>query len=180
MKKLFLFVTLLIIIHSNVFTQGCLPQGITFDLQSEIDNFQTNYPGCNEIEGDILIGWTSGLSNNISNLNGLSVLTSCGGNLSIKGNEELIDLSGLNNITQVGGDLIIWQNFQLNNLSGLENLSFIGGSLEIVGSNLLNLSGLLNIEHIEENLRIGNNSNLTNLSGLNNITYVNDTLRNIL
>jgi hypothetical protein len=48
----------------------CLPEGINFTTQAQIDNFQTNYPGCTEIEGDVLI-----LGSNITNLTGLSVLT---------------------------------------------------------------------------------------------------------
>jgi S-formylglutathione hydrolase FrmB len=53
---------------------SCLPQGITFTNQAQIDNFQTNYPGCTEIEGDVTIA-----GDDITNLNGLSVLTSIGG-----------------------------------------------------------------------------------------------------
>ena len=49
----------------------CLPEGITFTTQEEIDNFQSNYPGCNEIEGDVEIN-----GDDITNLNGLNVLTS--------------------------------------------------------------------------------------------------------
>ncbi len=63
---------------------SCLPEGITFTTQEEIDNFQTNYPNCTEIEGDVLIGGWNG--SNITNLNGLNVLTSIGGNLEILGN----------------------------------------------------------------------------------------------
>ena len=55
MKKFILFVTLLSIIYSNVFSQGCLPEGITFTSQEQIDNFQANYPGCTEILGDVEI-----------------------------------------------------------------------------------------------------------------------------
>ncbi len=35
----------------------CLPEGITFTTQAQIDNFQLNYPGCTEIEGDMKIKW---------------------------------------------------------------------------------------------------------------------------
>ena len=52
-------------------SQGCLPEGITFSGQEEIDNFQTNYPGCTEIEGDVLI-WDYGTG--VNNLIGLSVI----------------------------------------------------------------------------------------------------------
>ena len=51
MKKLILFLALAALCHSIVFSQGCLPEGITFTTQEQIDNFQTNYPGCTEIEG---------------------------------------------------------------------------------------------------------------------------------
>ena len=58
MKKLFLLLAFVAISHSIVFSQGCLPEGITFTTQEEIDNFQANYPGCTEIEGDVIIGDT--------------------------------------------------------------------------------------------------------------------------
>ena len=32
-----------------------LPDGIVFSTQDQIDNFQTNYPGCTRIDGDVLI-----------------------------------------------------------------------------------------------------------------------------
>jgi hypothetical protein len=49
--------------------QPCLPEGITFSTQAQIDSFQTNYSGCTEIEGGVLIE-----GNDITNLEGLSVL----------------------------------------------------------------------------------------------------------
>jgi hypothetical protein len=49
--------------------QSCLPEGITFSSQEQIDNFQTNYPDCIEIEGGVLIE-----GNDITNLEGLSLL----------------------------------------------------------------------------------------------------------
>ena len=51
MKKLFLFVTLLIIIHSNGFSQDCLPNGITFTSQAQINNFPNQYPGVRRFIG---------------------------------------------------------------------------------------------------------------------------------
>ena len=33
----------------------CLPQGIIFTIQAQIDSFQVNYPGCTEIEGYVEI-----------------------------------------------------------------------------------------------------------------------------
>ncbi|MCD4746108.1 MAG: hypothetical protein K8R58_07400, partial [Bacteroidales bacterium] len=78
MKKLTLLIVLTFIIQAYVSSQTCLPEGIEFTTQAEIDNFQTNYPNCTEIEGDVTI---NGI--NITNLNGLNVLTAFGGDLSI-------------------------------------------------------------------------------------------------
>jgi len=76
MKKLiFIILTIhcsLFILHS--FSQPCLPQGITFNTQEQIDNFQINYPNCTEIEGDMIIE-----GDDITNLDGLNVLTAVGG-----------------------------------------------------------------------------------------------------
>jgi hypothetical protein len=94
--------------------QGCLPDGITFTTQDQIDNFQTNYPNCTEIEGDVTVGdfWQGG---NISNLNGLSVLTSIGGNLVIYNNDALTSLTGLDNIDEgTINDLYIYNNSSLS------------------------------------------------------------------
>ncbi len=49
---------------------SCLPEGITFTTQAEIDNFQVNHPWCNEIEGNVFI-----VGVDITNLDGLQVLT---------------------------------------------------------------------------------------------------------
>lgn len=79
MKKQALFI--LITINISLFTihgfsQSCLPEGITFNTQEQIDSFQVNYPGCTEIEGGVLIEGTD-----IENLDGLEVITSIGGYL---------------------------------------------------------------------------------------------------
>jgi len=76
MKKLTLITTITInffLLTVNIFSQPCLPEGITFSTQEQIDNFQTNYPNCTEIEGGVMI-----TGNDITNLDGLSVITSIG------------------------------------------------------------------------------------------------------
>ena len=100
----------------------CLPEGISFTNQAEIDNFQTNYPNCNKIEGDVEI-----IGDDITNLNGLNVLTAFGGDLRMEGNEALTNLSCLDNLTTIGGSLQIWSNKALTSLTGLDNVTSIGG-----------------------------------------------------
>ena len=109
---------------------SCLPQGITFSTQAEIDNFQTNYPNCTQIEGDVAIG-----GNDITNLNGLNVLTNFGGSLTVY-STALNNLTGLDNVTSVGGDLRIGEfngitcneNYLLTSLSGLGALTAVGAT----------------------------------------------------
>ncbi len=117
MKKLILIIVLAFFIQSTLSSQSCLPDGITFTTQTEIDNFQTNYPNCNEIEGDMTIN-----GNDITSLNGLSFLTSIGGDLFIHGNNVLPSLTGLENLTSISSDLWIFNNTILSGLGGLNNI----------------------------------------------------------
>jgi hypothetical protein len=189
MKKFYtLFIVLLI--AGSAMTQtddpcgSCLPDGITFSTQSQIDNFQTGYPNCTEIEGNVLIG-----GGDINNLNGLLVLTSIDGDLEVKGTSSLFDFNGLNNLTKIGGDLWIAINDSLTSLSGLENLSSVQGNVNIGdGSHtgqpwnpLLNsIHGLQSLRYIGGNLEISNHLALMNLDGLNNLDSIGGSLSIII
>jgi hypothetical protein len=159
------------------FYSSCLPEGITFTSQAQIDSFQVDYPGCAEIEGSVeIIGYE------ISNLDGLSVLTSIGGGLSII-STNLTSLEGLEGLTSIGGDLYVNDCDSLTSLTGLNNLSNIGGALYIGdelqqgwgglwwggNSNLSSLAGLEALISIGGDLKITNNYSLASLSGLGNI-----------
>jgi len=154
-------------------TLSCLPYGnYWLNSQSDIDNFGTNYPGCNELGGSVYI-----IGSDIANLNGLDSVTSIGGSLIIGhewlggGNPLLENLEGLENIDTIGGTLHIQYNKLLGNLSGLQNLTSIGGYLQLIGNNgFTNLSGLENLISIGSGLEISGNDGLTNLTGLENAT----------
>jgi len=196
MKKLYILAfVLLVATFANA--QGCLPDSIVFGTQSQIDSFQISYPGCTRIEGNVVIN--SNWNNPITNLNGLSVLTSIGGTLFI-GSVTMSDLTGLNNltaiggtlqiasyslisltglekVTSIGGNLIIrggpfgWGSAsRLTSLMGLQQLTSVGGDLTILGiDSLPGLTGLENLKTIGGGLQIHGNSALTSLSGLDNI-----------
>ena len=176
-----------VIIHSNAsgcnnppevangcgITLSCLPYGnYYFFTQYEIDDFQANYTGCTEIEGDVII---SGFD--ITNLNGLSVLNSIGGDLEISHSDSLTSLTGLDNVISIGGGLGIMSNDTLENLSGLDYLTSIGGNVWISNNDaLISLSGLNNLTSIEGKLYIMHNPQLTNLSGFNNLTSIGEDI----
>ena len=172
MKKLILLLALVAFSYSIVFSQGCLPEGITFATQEEIDNFQTNYPGCTEIEGDVQIGSSEG-NFNIMNLEGLNSLVKIDGDLDIIGCYCLGDLSGLNSITQVGGYLHISYCTELDNLSGLNSLTYVGGEFVVEWNYMLSdIQAFDSLTAIDGDFLIGHNNSLTNLAGLDNLNYI--------
>ncbi len=195
MKKNVLFTIVILLFNIITYSQGCLPEGITFSTQENIDNFQSNYPGCNEIEGDVTIN-----GDDITNLNGLSILNKIDGSLKILVCNNLTTLSGLDSLSYIGGDLFIQHNESLTNLIGLNNLTYIGevlylndlqsltdllplenlthtGGIGIIKCNeLINFSGLNNITSINGTINIQNNNSLINFEGLNNLTSIQGTL----
>lgn len=165
MKKLTLSFVLLLLFSSSGFSQGCLPNGKVFLSQDQIDNFQTDFPGCTEIEGNVLI--TGG---NITDLSGLNVLETIGGELSIAYCDSLISLSGLNNLTAIGGNVDLSTNPMLKDLIGLDNLTSIDGYLWIeYNDSLQSLDGLEGLTAINGKIQIAGNTQLTNIEGLSNI-----------
>lgn len=154
MKRFTLSLIILLIYFNFGFSQGCLPDGIGFTSQDQIDNFQSNYPGCEIIQGSVVIYGES-----ILNLDGLNVLTEIEGSLFI-GSEGVLgpipnlnSLIGLINLVSIGGHLCFLGCHSLKNLHGLENLSSIGGSLiigrsgiyEASNDSLISLTGIENI-----------------------------------
>ncbi|MBE0640174.1 MAG: T9SS type A sorting domain-containing protein [Bacteroidales bacterium] len=149
-------------------SSSCLPEGITLTTQEQIDNFQINYPGCSDILGDIVIE-----GNSITNLNGLNVLHSVAGNLTIMYNPNLSNLNGLNNLEVIGGYLYIIENTSLTSLTGLEGLVSVGDWLQILHNDLLpNLLGLNNLQTIGGKLAIVHNDGIINLEGLGNLSSI--------
>ena len=151
--------------------ESCLPEGIMFTTQEQIDNFQTNYPGCTEIAGFLHIQGTD-----ISNLDSLNVLEAIGGGVSLDYNYILTNLNGLSNISEIGGDLWINDNDNLIDLIGLNNLTSIEGEMRIwFNDGLESLQGLENITLLKQ-LYISNNENLMSLNGIENLQIIEDHL----
>lgn len=136
----------------------CFENGIVFNHQIQIDNFSNDFPDCTEIIGDIII---HGMD--IENFNGLSILTSIGGNLQIFNNPILNDVSGFSNLLNIEGHIKIWQNDLLIDFQGFENIQSIGDYLNINSNPLLeSLNGLQNIDPLSiTDLIIFNNPSLS-------------------
>jgi len=147
-----------------VLTQPCLPEGISFDNQQQIDNFQSMYPNCTTIEGDVVIwDWSindlSGLSSiatiegslkiietSLKNLTGLEELQHVNGALLIRHNDSLVNVNGLNSLSTIGHELDMQNNYYLNNISALNNLISIGGGIHL--RNLFRLDSINGLDNL--------------------------------
>lgn len=146
------------------------------ETQTEVDNFNFT-----EVTGQLIISESS--NGAITNLNGLTNLTTVGNGLAIDGNNNLTSLLGLENITSIQGSfdnlgegigLQISNNNSLTSIAALSNLSLLDGNLNIFSNNSLSsLQGLEGITSINGNININTNNQITSLVGLNNLTSVN-------
>jgi hypothetical protein len=175
MKKL--YYTLLLFLFgftiSNLHAQ-CLPDGITFSSQAQIDAFPADYPGCSIIEGEVII--QEAIGGDIFSLDSLYPITSIEANFSIglyqqgappDGNSALLNLSGLHNLSSVSGELSFIYNDGLESLHGLENLVSVGDDLYFWNNgSLTDMSGLDNLQSITGNFSLFGNNSLVNLNGL--------------
>ena len=169
MRKLTLLIILALIIHNEVSSQSCLPDGIEFWNQDQIDNFQTDYPNCNEVEGNVAIKGST-----ITNLDGLLVLTAIGGDLIISnpemGGPNLQNMAGLDNLEYIGGSFHIEVVYSISSLVGLGSLKEIEGDFLIHSvDQITNLMGLDSLTTIKGNLTISDNYNLSSLIGLESL-----------
>ena len=166
-----LWVTNLLVNPVNLVAQDCLPDGITFSRQSQIDEFAAKYPGCTKILGALTISETP--ATRINSLLGLEEITEVQGSVNISGNTQLKNLLGLHNLVRVGASMRIAANHSLQNLSVFSEIDSIHGDLSISdNSRLSDLRGWEGLKYVGEHLIINENKSLSNLGGLGNLTYV--------
>jgi hypothetical protein len=174
MERTLLIIAGLLGVVSIAHAQSCLPQGITFNLQSEVNAFPNNHPGCTQIQGFLKIGPSNDASaGGISDLTPLSQITSVGGYLLVEVALGLEELTGLENLTSVGGYAKFNMNDNLSDLSALSNLTTVGGYLEVrLNGSLPSLEGLGSVTSTGGNLVVHLNSGLTDLQGLEGLVDI--------
>lgn len=147
------------------------PLFVVLDSQEDVDMFSVTYEGCFDLPGDLYI------YGDITNLNGLSEITSVAGLLYIGYSENLLNLDGLENLSFIGEELMIESNPVLSDISALGNVSGEVPWVSIFGNAaLINLSGLEGIQMIGGSLNIQNNAILNSLTGLNNLNLLGGSL----
>lgn len=166
MTKIYILIITLLI-AGNIMSQSCLPDGIHLTSQSEVDNFKANNLNCTEIEGSVEID-----GSDITNLDSLHLITQIGGYFDIYSAPNLSDINGLSSLTTVGSGRLGIHGTALTDLNGLGNLASVPG-LRIEENPLLSsLEGLNSLNTVAEGLYIIGNPSLNDLGGLEGLTSV--------
>ncbi|MBK7338086.1 MAG: T9SS type A sorting domain-containing protein [Saprospirales bacterium] len=116
MKKYFLLLSTVTFLTSLETSAQC-PITIHFSTQAQIDEFPTSFPACTQLPYWVVIQGAD-----ITNLDGLSQITSIAADLEISYNDALTSLTGLDNLTTVAGEVSIDFNTALTSLTGLDNI----------------------------------------------------------
>ena len=139
-----------------VLTQNCDTELFS---QAEVDAFN-----CPAISSLFIRG------NDITNLDGLSELTSVSGDLLIRETPVLANVDGLAGLTSVGG-VLLFLSTPLTNVDGLAALTFVGNALSFgFNASLANVDGLAQLASVGGDLAFNNNPSLTNVDGLAGLT----------
>jgi hypothetical protein len=177
----------------------CPTGDVELYTQADVDAFVIAYPSCTSINGYLYIGDAgfgsgtsdinniSGLSNitniqnslyiyntSLTNLNGISGISSSGIYIDIQGNSDLNSIIGFNNI-MIGGDIYIYNNNNLTNIDAFQLMTSVN-SISIGGnSSLMTISGFnntLSAGYID----ISGNENLTDIDALQQLTSANSLI----
>lgn len=163
-----LFIVLTILLHFPAVAQTCLPGGILFTSQAQIDAFPANYPGCTEILGYVKVAEI--IPGSIVNLDGLAQIMRIHGDLEIYDNNSLNDMTGLSSLLSVGGKFVFHHNDAVTTMAGLSALQSVGHICHVLHNPILvNLNGLNALTTVTGEIVIGSNPNLVSLNGLNNL-----------
>ncbi len=164
MKKVFLTLLSFAFCITLSAQSTCLPDGIGFTSQAEIDAFATNYPGCTCIQGDVDI-----FGKNMNSLAGLSQITEIKGDLRIS-YLSAPDFTGLDNLTNIDGHLSIFGG-RNTSTAGLEGIVRVGSYVRIIFNQLEDLDGLTNLKRVGLGIILQDNDKLVSLDGLSTVCY---------
>ena len=141
---------------------------VTLSTQAEVDAFD-----CSTVSGTLRVQGAG-----ITDLDGLSELTSVGGTFNVTSNDDLTSVAGLSSLTNVGGTFALFDNESLPNADGLESLTTVGGGLEVLFNDVLtDVDGLSSLQSVGGGVRINTNASLENLNGLAALESFSSTLQ---
>lgn len=154
---------------SLIIIAQCPTNNITISSQAQVNSFAATYPGCTEITVDIFIN-----GNDITDLSGMSQITSMNGELIIAGNQNLTTLAGLGTINFFGPNSAL----SISDNPNLVSLTTFTGTINKIGGHTLALFRNPNVTTLSPlsgmtsatGLLVEDMDALTNLNGLQNLS----------
>ncbi len=150
------------------FLQAQCPVGdIIINGQTEMDDFVTNYGTCTTIDGYL---WITG---SVTDISGLSNITTINGTLHVRNTSALTILTGLQNLATVTENISIQDNQVLLNLNELAGITSSIMTLFITGNNyvLNDISAVLNF-NITGDLLLSELDDITTALSFPNMTVL--------
>ncbi len=192
MKKTLILLLLSLSIFSDSFSQDCLPNGIIFTSQSQIDSFEILFPTCEHILGKVVLdikdpafsevqmtnmtqvksfGSLEVIGNEMQFLTGPPELEEIKGNFILSENTQLRFLLGFEMLKTIGLDLVIENNPSIDDFRGLSELSELGGQF-IFNQNAAaqRLPPVNKLSQLNNGVVIKDNQLLYNIENLVNVT----------
>lgn len=120
-------------------TISTCPTGeVILSSQEEVDDFGAKYPNCTQTEGSLILLY------DITDLSPLSKLQNIGTHLAIY-ETPLTNLNGLSSLTSINGGIEIGSNFELEDISGLKNINSGIVNLSILANLKLSVCNIASI-----------------------------------
>jgi hypothetical protein len=169
MKKIYL---LLLLFKITTSFSACPTTEVSIISQTQMDGFRALYTNCTVFNMNVRVDGES-----ITNLNGLSDMTSIGADLTIL-RTSITDLTGLENLVSVTGSIRLIDNSLMTSLSGLGNLTSAGGLT--ISQPITSLHGLTSLTNLSglglDNTKVSDLSGLENVTGLRGLSFVGNSL----
>ncbi|WP_299099980.1 T9SS type B sorting domain-containing protein [uncultured Winogradskyella sp.] len=191
----------MIIIFSFLFISAfaqCPTGDVILESQAQVNYFVANYPNCQNIDGNLIIGsGVTDISNlpeiitvqgslrisspNITSIYIFDNLESIGNDLEIFDTSLLTEIVGFNALATIGNDLIIESNnistTGLELINGFTNLTSIGGDFDISDNQvLLQVEGFIALTTVEGDLAIYNNNSLVSIPSFGSLISIGKSL----
>lgn len=151
----------------NILLSQCPTGDVILYYQEDVEDFVANYPTCNIINGDLIIG------DEVTDLSTLTTIIRVEGTLEIE-HSQITDISNFNDLTYIGGDLILRNNRELANINGFSNLEIVGGNFYVYVDQmgLISISGFGMLQNVNGSFSISHSPTLQSISGFENLETV--------
>jgi len=165
---------------SLLFAQ-CPTGDVNLYTQADVEEFISNYPTCEIINGDLYIGDATDISgitaikriegslligySEITSVSNFSQLEFIGGDFEIDESREIEIIEGINSLQTVGGNFYLKDNDALAEITGFNSLTTVEGKYSIIRNHSLEtISDFANLTSIGGWFAINNNEVLLNIS----------------